>query len=158
MNNLYLKIKSLLDQNKIDYQELEHKPVFTSEQASAIRGLPESVGAKSLLLRLKTKEGDRYIMAIIPGNSRLDNRKIKQIYNARDVTFVKPEKVLELVGCEIGAVYPLGSICNIETIADPSIANNEKISFNPARHDHSMTIATKDWLELEKPRLEKISI
>jgi hypothetical protein len=48
--NPYEKIINLLKQNKIPYKEIEHEPVYTSEQTAKVRGSNPLVPTKTNLL------------------------------------------------------------------------------------------------------------
>ena len=51
MKSPYEAIIRLLDKAHIAYEKFEHEPVFTSEQAAAVRGTSLSQGAKALLFK-----------------------------------------------------------------------------------------------------------
>jgi Ala-tRNA(Pro) deacylase len=138
------EIKKLLKENSIKYQEINHEPVYTSDQAAAIRGMDLHAGAKSLLL----KAGKEFVLAVLPGDSRLDTKKLKQILGVKDIRFASPTEVEEIMGCQIGACYPFGSVAKVKMIVDPSLGENEIISFNPGVHNKSLKIRWDDYLKL----------
>src|SRR5438105_338922 len=105
----YEKIIQLLDQSQILYELLEHEAVYTSEQAAKIRGLSLDQGAKSLLLKAKND----FILVVLPGNKKLDSKRVKQLLFVKDLRFATPEEVKEIMGCEVGACYPFGNIIGI---------------------------------------------
>jgi Ala-tRNA(Pro) deacylase len=49
------KLKQLLVSNKIEFTELQHAAVRTSEEAAQIRGVSLASGAKAMLLYKKKK-------------------------------------------------------------------------------------------------------
>jgi hypothetical protein len=42
-------------------------------------------------------------------------------------------------------------------VVDPSLLENDELYFNAARLDRSMVLKTRDYVELAKPRLERIA-
>jgi|SRR5579884_15429 len=149
----YEKITNFLKSHNIAYEEIEHEAVFTSEQAAKVRGMSMNQGAKSLLLR----SGGEFVLAVLPGDKRLDSKKIRQILGRKELCFATPEEVEKVMGCQIGACYPFGSLLNIRTLVDNSLSKNEIISFNPGVHTKSVKIRWEDYKSLTSPELVDIS-
>lgn len=140
----YDAIISLLKTNDISYEEIEHKPVSTSEEAAAVRGLSMKEGAKSLLI----KAGSTFYLLIIPGDRRLDSKKVKKLLSVKSFRFATPEEVVSVMKCEIGSCYPFGEIIHIEHYVDSSFSENEYISFNPGVHTKSIRMRWVDYSTL----------
>jgi Ala-tRNA(Pro) deacylase len=146
----YEAIIRLLDEAHIQYEKFEHEPVFTSEQAAAVRGTDIKQGAKALLF--KTKEGV-FVLVVLPGNKRADSKKLKALLGTKDLRFASPEEVEQQMGCQIGSCYPLGVIAGLRTLVDKSLGQNEFIAFNPGRHDISIKMAYVDYMRLSRAEL-----
>jgi len=153
MINPYEEIINLLKLNKIPYKEIEHEPVYTSEQAAKVRGISISQGAKSLLLKC---EGD-FILVVLPGDRKLDSKKLKSLLKVKDLRFALPNEVKDNMGCEIGACYPFGNLIGLPTYVDNSLSKNDIISFNPGLHTRSIEIRFRDFYSLVKPKIVDIS-
>jgi Ala-tRNA(Pro) deacylase len=147
------EIKKLLKENLVKYEEVNHEPVYTSDQAASVRGMDLHAGAKSLLL----KADKEFILAVLPGDSRLDTKKLKQILQVKDIRFASPTEVEEIMGCQIGACYPFGSVAKVKMIVDPSLGDNEIISFNPGVHNKSLKIKWEDYKKLYSNDLKIIT-
>ncbi len=145
--NPYEAIIDVLKANSIDFEELEHEPVFTSEQAAKVRGLSLESGAKSLLL----KADYSFYLVVLPGSKKIDSRKFKDVFGIKKFRFATPEEVKNIMHCEIGACYPLGSIANLDTYLDNSLVIQTNVSFNPGRHDRSIRMRIEDYMMLENP-------
>lgn len=144
MEKPFEKIKDLLEKRKVEYELLEHEPVFTSEEASRIRGTNMNEGAKSLLLKFKSN----FVLVVVPGDSRLSMKKLRKYIHDGKSRFARPEEVIDIMGCEIGACYPVGSVISIRTIVDPIFEKGEYIAFNPGVHDRTIRMKWKDYLTL----------
>lgn len=149
----YKKITGKLRENKIKFSEIEHEPVFTSEQAAKVRNAPMNCGIKSLIL--KTKKG--FVLAILPGDKKIDSKKFKKLPGIKDFRFATPEEVNKTVGCEIGSCYPFGSIPNIPIYADISLDKCIEIYFNPGLHDKTIEMHWTDLKRIEKPNMVEIT-
>lgn len=153
MNNPYPHILKFLQDNNIDYELIEHEPVFTSKQAGQIRGVSESQGAKSLLL----KADKDFLLVIIPGNRRLDSKKLKQLLALKNLRFALPLEVVEVMGCEIGSCYPFGNLIDVEMLVDTALSWNEYIFFNPGVHNKSIKMKWEDYKRIVNPQMHDLS-
>lgn len=150
----YEAIIRLLDEAHVEYETFEHEPVFTSEEAAAVRGVSTAQAAKALLF--KTKQGE-FVLVVLPGDKRADSKKLKALLGTKELRFASPEEVEAKMGCKIGACYPLGIIAGLRTVVDESLAQNETIFFNPGRHDISLKMRYADYLKVSTPQLAQIS-
>lgn len=141
MENPFEKIIQFLEAKGAKYEIFEHEPVYTSEQAAKARGESLGDGAKSLLL----KAGDSFLLAVLPGDKRLDNKKLKKILGVKNIRFATSEEVKEIMGCEIGACYPIGDIAGVRTIVDNAFLHNINICFNPGVHDKTIKMKWNDY-------------
>ena len=148
------KIKSLLEENDMWYEEFHHEPVRTSEEAAKTR--PEyslSQGAKALILSAKLKGGERkYVMLVLPGDKRIDGKLIKKLLNAKSTSFATPEQVEEITGgVKPGGVPPFGNLFNLDVYVDKSLAVHKKIVFNAGSRSVSIGMKYDDFLALVRP-------
>lgn len=152
--NPYESIINLLQINSTKFDELNHEPVYTSEQAAKVRGLSLDVGAKSLLL----KANDYFVLIVLPGSKKIDSKKLKSALGIKKLRFATPQEVKDIMACEIGSCYPFGSIVGLNTYLDYSLLKQHLISFNPGVHDKSIQIKLSDYLILEHPKKLDISV
>jgi len=153
MRDAYDKIIELLKSNGAWFEQIEHEPVFTSEQAAAVRGLEIGQGAKSLLFKAKPD----FVLAVLPGDKKVDFKKLKDTLHVKEIRFATPEEVVEKMSVEIGACYPFGNVVGLRTIVDTSLARQEIISCNPGRHDVSIKFKFADYQRIAKPEIADIT-
>ncbi|HUD08246.1 MAG TPA: YbaK/EbsC family protein [Candidatus Saccharimonadales bacterium] len=146
--NPYDAIIKLLKDNLINFEVLEHEPVFTSEQAAKVRGLSLDSGAKSLLL----KADKNFILVVLPGSRKIDSKKLKTKLGVKNLHFASPEDVELFMHCKIGACYPFGSVTKLDTYIDESLLDQASISFNPGVHTKSIKMDLADYLKIENPK------
>src|SRR3989339_680040 len=151
--SVFDKIKNLLDENKVVYELIEHKPVFTSEDAAKIRGSSLSLGAKALIMNADKKP----IMIVVPGNKKVDTSIFKKLYSIKDLEMAKPEEVKNISGVEIGAVPPLGNLFKIPLYFDQTIVDNETVFFNAGSHSKSISMKGSDLERVTKPIVGEFS-
>jgi Ala-tRNA(Pro) deacylase len=147
------RLKAWLEQSGVAFSVLRHEPVFTSEQAAAVRGTPLPSGAKALVL----KAGERFIVAILPADRKLDSRKARDGLGVKALRFATKEEVLELTGLQPGSIPPFGSLFGLPTFCDPALADNPSINFNAGDHAISVQMSYVDYVAAEKPLLLSIT-
>src|SRR5262249_48293504 len=131
----------------------EHEPVFTSEQAAAVRGTPLSSGAKALIV----KTADRLVMLVLPADRKLDSKKAQKGLGGKGLRFASKEELKEATGLEPGAVRPCGSFFNLPTYLDPALGQHETINFNAGDNAASISMTYADYLKAEAPTLLEMS-
>jgi Ala-tRNA(Pro) deacylase len=147
--SIFLRVESLLKQHGVDFGVLRHQPVFTSEQAAAVRGVALSTGAKALICKVD----DRFVMFVIPGDRKLDSKRVRQALGIHALRFATPDELGELTGLPPGAVPPFGSLFGLPTHCDARLAENERINFNAGDHSISVSLRFTDYLQVENPSL-----
>lgn len=68
------RLKQLLAAKQVEYQLSQHAPVYTSEEAAAVRGTPLASGAKALICRAD----GRFVMFVLPADRRLASKQVRR--------------------------------------------------------------------------------
>jgi Ala-tRNA(Pro) deacylase len=147
------RVEELLKSNGAAYSVLRHAPVFTSEEAAAVRGTPLASGAKALVV----KAGERFVMLILPADRKLDSKLTRQTLGVKSVRFASKEEVLELTGLQPGSIPPFGSLFGLPTICDPALADNPSINFNAGDHAVSVQMTYGEWERVERPEIKALT-
>ncbi len=142
------KIKGILTDSGIDFEHFIHKAVFTSQEAADERGLELKQGVKALVFK-----NGKFILALVPGDRKVDAKKLAKILGLKELKLAKPEEVLDITHCEIGSVHPFGFIHNLETYMDEKVLENEIVDFNIGLHTESIAMKSKDLVKVIKPRI-----
>jgi Ala-tRNA(Pro) deacylase len=148
MPDVFQRLQARLAEAGIPFTVLRHEPVYTSEQAAAVRGVPLSSGAKALVV----KAGERFVMLVIPADRKLDSKRARTGLGVKAIRFATKEEVLQLTGLEPGSIPPFGSLFGLLTYVDPTLALNQSINFNAGDHSISIQMAHADYLTAEAPK------
>jgi Ala-tRNA(Pro) deacylase len=149
---LYQKIINFLKENNIDYEEIRHAAVKTSDEACKVRGCKPEEGAKALVfIADKTP-----IQIIIEGNKKIDKRKFKNLFKYKDLQMASAEKLKEITTVEPGAVPPFGNLFStpIKIYCNKTLLDNEYIEFNAGDHCISIRMKAADWHQIINPVIE----
>lgn len=154
------QILNLLKKNDSLFETFEHEPVRTSEEAAKVRtGYSLEQGAKALIVRIKTRGENVFVMLVMPAHLRLDTKKAKQHLQTKDLRFASEEEIAQITeGVQIGGVPPFGNLFNIPTIVDPKLFDNEKIVFNAGDRCFSVAMKSSDYKKLVNPIIIDITL
>lgn len=141
------KIIKFLEKEKIKYEPIEHRIVYTAyDKAITLRVSPKIIG-KTLIL----KTDKDFAFVLVPANKNLDKLKFKKLINNwRRKTNQKPIKNIDFVseswmkknlkGIKLGSVPPLGNLFGFPTFVDNSLMKSSKIIINGGDHNWSIKI------------------
>ena len=155
---IHQQITDLLRQHDCWFEEFEHEPVRTSEEAAKLRdGYTLQQGAKAIIIRVKIPNvGKKFVMLVMPADQKFDSAKVKQVLHSKDIRFATEEEVEEITkGVKPGGVPPFGNLFGLEVISDTSLYDNEKIIFNAGRTS-SIGMKSADYKRLVRPGVEEI--
>lgn len=147
------KILSYLDKNKVKYDVLKHKTVYTTFDLAATLGEEMKKIAKTLLVKADKK----YILVVLPAHYRVDLNKVKKLLKSAKAELA-PEKVMEkLFHVKPGAITPFGGLHKIETYVDKALLKTEKAIVNAGSFTESLRLKMKDLHKLEKATVADLS-
>ncbi len=153
----YDKLIGLLNGGGASYRLIEHAAEGRTDVVSGLRGNALAQAAKCIVLMVKLgKKDKRYVLAVIPGDAKLNTGAIKALYKAEYVGFAATEIAEGLVGSVTGTVLPFSFNPELELVADPSLLTHDEIFFNAAKLEQSMALKKEDYVRLAKPRIEAI--
>lgn len=156
----YDRLIGLLDENGARYRLIDHPPEGRTEIVSPMRGNELGQAAKCMIVIVKQgKKVTKYVLAVIPGDRRVNLDAIKRLLDGTYVSFATPQIAERLAGSVVGTVLPLSFSDELELIVDDELlSRNEELYFNAARLDRSMALNTADYQSIAKPRTESISL
>lgn len=154
----YTHLMNWLESQSVPYRLIEHAPEGRTELVSQMRGNSLAAAAKCLVLLVKVgKKVTRYVLAVVPGDRKLDLGAVKALLGATYVAFASPDVAERLAGSVPGTILPFSFAPQLQLIADHSLLAQDELFFNAARLDRSLALKTSDYLALAKPRLERIA-
>jgi Ala-tRNA(Pro) deacylase len=117
-----------------------------------------SRAAKCIILRVKTdRRTTRHVLAVVPGDRRVDLDAVRQLFDARYAGFSDAATAERLAHAVPGTVLPFAFDPDLELVADPELITRPQLYFNAARLDRSVVISGADYVRLAQPRIERIA-
>jgi Ala-tRNA(Pro) deacylase len=154
----YDRLIELLTTQDAKFRIIDHAPEGRTDVVSPMRGHPVSHAAKCIIVITKIgKKTTKYVLAVVPGDARLDFGAIKQLVGATYVGFASPEIAEDLARSVVGTVLPFAFDERLELVVDPQVLAVPEIFFNAARLDRSLALDSRDYARVAQPRVAKIA-
>lgn len=152
--NIALKIKELLEIEKVPYEILEHSLAYTATEIARAQHLPGHQVVKSVILNADGK----WILCVLSSTHKIDFEKLKNSLAFEDASLADEGIVAALFpGCEVGAMPPFGQLAGIPVYVDSNLSENETIAFNAGTHTELIKLKFKDFMRIVKPTLGDFS-
>ena len=101
----YDELIALLDGHQAAYRVLTHAAEGRTDIVSAMRGNPIDHAAKCIIVMVKVgKKTTRYVLAVVPGGSRVDLAQVKKVLGGTYAAFASPNVAEELAGSVVGGL------------------------------------------------------
>ncbi len=146
-DTIFSRLKARLRTAGIAFSVSHHEPVFTSEQAAAVRGTALASGAKALVCKLDAA----FVMFVLPADLKLASKAVRQALGAKSLRFADREEVARLTSLAPGSIPPFGSLFELKTYCDERLAEHAKINFNAGDHAISISMTFADYRTVEQP-------
>ena len=122
-----------------------HPPVYTVEEAQALRG--EIPGGHCKNLFLKDDKGNIWLIVCLE-EANVDLKAAPAKIGSRRLSFGKPDLLREVLGVEPGSVTPFGLINDTEqrvnVVLDATMMAHEFLSYHPLENTATTTIRAAD--------------
>jgi len=148
------KLLALLDQNQVKYTRHSHPTAFTAREVASMEHVPAHKIAKTVVFLSENGFG----MSVMPGDSLLDLEGLRALLGVGRLRLATESELSELFAdCELGAMAPFGSLCNLPVFVDGELASEETIAFNAGTHRDVIHMRFEDYQRLVKPTVLKLA-
>jgi Ala-tRNA(Pro) deacylase len=157
----YSRMLSVLDAAGARYRLIDHPAEGRTDVVSALRKHNVGQAAKSIIIRVSASKRDRrYLLAVVPGNKRVDLVKLKRAVGGGGsrAGFAAREVAESLAGSVSGSIPPISFHPDLELVVDHGLLAHDELFFNAARLDRSIALATADYLRIVRPRIDDIAL
>ncbi len=143
-----MRLDEVLSERHVHFERLRHRPTFTANRMAQTLHVHGKEVAKAVLLRA----GFGYVLAVLPATHQVDLCLVREELGEEWVELASEREVEQLFAdCEPGAHPPFGSLYNIQTLMDESLAEDDAIVFEGQNHEEAYRIAFRDYEALEHP-------
>lgn len=139
-----------VDAKIVEFEE----SVETVEAAARAAGAPPSDIVKTLLLIVD----GRPMAVLLPGDRKLDYRKLSELTKASKIRMASPDEIEELTGLMPGGLTPLSEcIRGLKVIVDGSIASKERVWTGGGSMNALANVSVRDLLRALRPIVADVS-
>jgi len=140
-------LNALLARLGIETETVEHPAVYTVDEAKNLRGdLP---GTHSKNLFLKDKKQKLWLVVALEDRD-IDLKALRKVIGAAQLSFGKPDLLLETLGLEPGSVTPFGAINDtghrVQIVLDRGLLEAGPLNFHPLVNTATTRISTQGLL------------
>ncbi len=160
ITKLSQKLAKYLEKAKVKHKILQHKTVYTAYDVAATMKKKLNEIAKTLLV----VADKNYYLAILPADHNLDFKKLAELVSkvaGRKIKVVKipgEEVMAKLLKIKAGAMSAFGGLHKLPVVAEKKLVNVKKAIFSSGSFNHSVEMAVKDFVKLEKAVLGSFGV
>lgn len=150
-----VKLKELLDKNKVKYVSIRHSTAYTSQEIAASAHVKGRNMAKTVVVKLD----GTMALAVLPAKYQIDFARLREAAGAGSAELAAEEEFTKTFpGCETGAMPPFGELFGLRVYADETLSRDEEIAFNAGSHTELIQLAYKEFERLAKPKIASFSV
>ena len=131
----------------IDIKTIEHPPVFTVDEAKALRGEISGCHTKNLFLR--NKKGTMWLF-VCPEDRSIDLKSLGAQIGGGRLSFGSANRLMKHLGVIPGAVSPLAIINDkarkVRVVLDRAILASDVLNFHPLDNAKTTAIQPDDFV------------
>ena len=142
------RVKEFLDSQHVQYETIQHRPVYTTQEVAAVTHIPGQEVAKSVLIWI---DGELTIV-VVPASVRVNLDLLREATGAHRLELASERDFRDLFpGCEVGAMPPFGNLYGLKVYVADALSKDEEIAFNAGTHTEVIRIRYSDFERLVHP-------
>ncbi|MCI9038383.1 MAG: prolyl-tRNA synthetase associated domain-containing protein [Clostridia bacterium] len=144
-----MNIYDILKELDIRYEEIEHKAIYTAEEAlqENIANRIDGIGCKNLFVKSKNK----YYLIFIKAEKRAELKLVAELLNETRLSFASEKELKNILNLTIGSVTPFGLVNdreNLVTLLIDKELENQKVLVHPNVNTKTVSIQLSDLIKL----------
>lgn len=149
-----VKLKELLNKNKIKYEAKAHQRVMTAQEVAQAEHIPGRELAKTVVV----KKGKEFYLFVLPAPKQVDFSQLRKIFNSHDISLASEAEFRGLFpDSELGAMPPFGVLYGLKTYVDESLKKEREIAFNAGTHTDTILMSLTDFEKVVKPEYTRFA-
>lgn len=149
------KLRQFLDSNNIKYVLVTHSTAYTAQEVAESAHISGREIAKSVMVKLDGKMA----MAVLPASKKIDFDLLKEASGVSFVELATEDEFKDIFpDCELGAMPPFGNLYGMDVYVAVALTDDEEIAFNAGSHTELIRLSYKDFEQLVKPKIARISL
>ena len=133
-------------ENNINYERVDHLPVYTVAEAQ--EKVPPLAGTETKNLFVRTRKGDRHFLVVVSYAKSVDLKGLAVALGVKRLGFASPERLLKFLGITPGAVSLLAILNDtesaVEVVVDQAVWGSERLKCHPLVNTSTLSLAKSD--------------
>ncbi|SFJ32805.1 Ala-tRNA(Pro) deacylase [Terrisporobacter glycolicus] len=143
------KVLKKLDELNIEYEVIDHPPVYTIEEMENLNLEKKGHIVKNLFL--KNSNGKTHYLVVLKGDKKADLKSLRSQIQSSSLSFASEERLHQHLNLLKGAVTPLGIINDknhcVNVVIDHDLKNQNIIGVHPNVNTSTVFISYNDMLK-----------
>jgi Ala-tRNA(Pro) deacylase len=139
-------IVEFLDAEGVGYRLIEHESTMSAAEEARATGEPAHTVAKTIVL----EDRGGYLLAVVPGDERLDLHKLRELLGAtKSLRLATEAEMADLLpSFEVGAVPPFGPTFPKLEVVDRRLLDEERVLCAAGDHRHSVVLDPREIVRM----------
>jgi Ala-tRNA(Pro) deacylase len=143
-----------LREHLVNYAVIHHKAAYTARQEAAAAHVAGHEWAKAVVC----VADERPTLAVLPADHMIDLARLRDLAGTRRLRLATEAEMATLyLGCELGAMPPLGPLFGQRVFVDESVRSNTEIAFSAGSHREAIRMCYRDFERLVQPTIGTFS-
>jgi len=147
------KIKKFLEKNKINFEIISHKKVYTAYDLAQTTRTKLDWIVKTLFVKVDKD----YYLVLLPASRRLNFSKLKKLLKAKKIKIASEKEMAKRLKIKPGAITPFASIYGLKAVLDNTLKKVKAPLFGTGSFTESLRLKIKDFITKEEPIFGVIS-
>lgn len=147
------KILNYLDSNKVKFENIAHKTVYTAfDIAQTLKTKMSEIGKPVVI-----KADGKYSLVVIPADRQIDIAKLKKQLKAKKIELVSEKVMAQVLNLKNESVSAFGKLRDLQVYVDKNIVKNKNVILATNNFTNSIKMAVKDFVQMEQAVVGEIS-
>lgn len=144
---IYKKLFNYLEKNKVKYEPISHRVVYTAyDLAQTLRADLKEI-AKTLIVKVDRN----YVLVVLSAAQMLDFGKLKKLLKAKKIEIAKENVMKTVFKIKPGTITPFGSLYKVPVYLEKSLLKLKNLIVGGGSYIDSLKMKVADLVKLEKP-------
>lgn len=144
------RLQEYLDSHHVHYEVLGHQEAYTAPEIAHTLHVSGKMLAKVVMI----KADERFVMAVLPSNWKIDFDRLKEALRSSRVQLATEDEFKGLFpDCELGTMPPFGNLYGVEVYVDQFLTEDEEIVFQAGTHLGAVKLRYQDFANLVHPKV-----
>lgn len=134
----------------VNYAVIHHKAAYTARQEAAAAHVARYEWAKAVVCMAD----ERPALAVLPADHMIDLARLRDLAGTKRLRLATEAEIATLyLGCEVGAMPPLGPLYGQRVFVDESLGTNIEVAFSAGSHREAIRMGYRDFERLVQPTI-----